>query len=183
MLLRIVLLLLITPVIVAEPKFMDETEPRRPDFEESTPWKEDNVKIPTYPQDSDLVEFNVDAHGSTPFRYFIDTKSLTVGNVDQVVRYTIVIQSGSGARNVAFEGIRCNTAEYKTYAVGGTNSDFHSLNNSQWVAIKRSDQYRYRLDLREFYFCQTDVSYEPYELSEILYRLGSKSHNNAVELF
>ena len=41
--------------------------------------------------------------------------SLTVGT-DGVVRYTVVVTSPAGARNVNYEGIRCDTYEWRLYA-------------------------------------------------------------------
>jgi hypothetical protein len=85
--------------------------------EEGKPWKEQRVELPPWPKDSDLIEFKLDGEPS-PFRYFIDGKHLAVG-ADGVVRYTLVVESSSGARNVSFEGVRCTArGEYKVYAYG-----------------------------------------------------------------
>jgi hypothetical protein len=85
--------------------------------QEGKPWKEESVNLPPWPADSDLIEFKLDGDPS-PFRYFIDGKHLAVGS-DSVVRYTLVVESSSGARNVSFEGVRCTArGEYKIYAYG-----------------------------------------------------------------
>lgn len=46
----------------------------------------------------------------TDTHYFIDGSTISVG-ADQVIRYTLVIVSSSGAQNISYEGMRCLTAE------------------------------------------------------------------------
>lgn len=58
--------------------------------------------------------------------YGIDPNTLAVGE-DGVVRYVMVARSSSGALNVLFQGIRCATAETKTY---GRLSDKGAWNTS-----------------------------------------------------
>lgn len=58
--------------------------------------------------------------------YGIDPNTLTVGE-DGVVRYVMVARSSSGALNVLYQGIRCATAETKTY---GRLSDKGAWNTS-----------------------------------------------------
>ncbi|MFM0132166.1 CNP1-like family protein [Paraburkholderia sediminicola] len=82
-------------------------------------WVENKVDaLPPLPQDSNLLPFEVS--GNTPLQFAIDRNSLTVGT-DGVVRYTVVVTSSSGARNVNYEGIRCDTYEWRQYA--GLNAD------------------------------------------------------------
>lgn len=158
--------------LARERPFVDEPSTERRDIEDGIPWSEDAViTLPDYPNDTDLVEFSVDSPG-TPFRYFIDKKSLAIGSVDQVVRYTLVIQSSSGARNVSFEGLRCDAREYKTYAFGTSDRRLRPLPHPHWMRIKLTGPYRHHLDLRQFYFCQPVPFYRPYDtVAEILQRL------------
>lgn len=82
-------------------------------------WVEDKVDtLPPLPQESSLLPFEVS--GNTPLQFAIDRNSLSVGT-DGVVRYTVVVTSPSGARNVNYEGIRCDTYEWRLYA--GLNAD------------------------------------------------------------
>lgn len=78
-------------------------------------WKETEVKLPPYPREVDLIEFQVSS-GAT-FRFFIDAASVSVAD-DGVVRYTLVARSPSGVANVSFEGIRCSGKSYKVFARG-----------------------------------------------------------------
>ena len=58
--------------------------------------------------------------------YAIDTQSVSIGP-DYVVRYVLVAISQNGTVNASFEGIRCTTAEVKTYA---------RYSVSQWNEVK-----------------------------------------------
>jgi hypothetical protein len=48
-------------------------------------------------------------------RYGVDPVSVSVGE-DRIVRYVVVAISDSGFVNAFYEGIRCSTGEFKTYA-------------------------------------------------------------------
>jgi hypothetical protein len=152
-----------------ERPFVDEPSSDRDDIEEGEMWKEGGVEMPPYPEESDLLEFQVD-DPLARFRYFVDGENLTVG-ADRVVRFTLVIRSGSGSDNVSFEGIRCNTREFKTYAFGNGRGELRPLKAPVWERIKRNGPYRYHLSLRQLYFCKMD-RYEPYDAKEIVRLLG-----------
>jgi hypothetical protein len=86
------------------------------DLEDGPKWAESAVVLPSQPKDRDLVRFDVSRLSRNAF--FVDSASLSVGD-DGVVRYTLVIESPSGIRNVSYEGMRCSTAERRVYAFGG----------------------------------------------------------------
>ncbi len=114
-------------------------------------WKEGQVKLPPYPEDGDLIEFEVDA-GNPRFEYFLDEKSLSVGE-DEVVRYTLVVRSNTGAKNIFYEGIRCGAKQYKTYAYG-SKGKFRESRNPQWRPIRSGGLMPYRADLLDHYLCR-----------------------------
>lgn len=94
---------------------------------ESTDWKEAGVSAPGFSTDK-LLRFEVSAYSE--LSYGIDPATLSLGP-DGVVRYVMVARSASGALNVAFEGVRCATAEVKTYARWTPSADGAS---GQWRA-------------------------------------------------
>ncbi len=75
-------------------------------------WTEAVVVPPTTFSTEVLLPFEV--LKSSSLTYGIDPNTLTVGE-DGVVRYVMVARSSSGALNVFYQGIRCTTAETKTY--------------------------------------------------------------------
>ena len=100
------------------------------DFDEDKkPWKEIESMMPPYPRPEHLVPF--DAGGTTQHRFFIDARSLSVGE-DGVVRYTLLVRTAGGATNVSFEGMRCETRELKYYALGRADGSWVRVRNPQW---------------------------------------------------
>ena len=109
--------------------------------------------MPPYPARGHLIEFAVS--GSDGFRFFIDGASLSAGN-DGVVRYVLVARSPQGAENVSFEGIRCNSAEYRIYAVGRAgdrDEGSWSGRPGDWRPIAGAAVSRWHTALQREYFC------------------------------
>ncbi len=107
------------------------------EYEEGEAWKEIDIKIPPYPDDSDLMELQLDDPNNR-FTYYMDEESLDVSEKDYVVRYTLVIESKSGTRNIFYEGMRCNTLEYKTYAFGTGKGKFRPSRKPEWKSMRDS---------------------------------------------
>jgi hypothetical protein len=126
--------------------------PKGPDITEPEPWREQGVALPAYPRAENLLEVSVDDAGAG-MRYLLDSASLAVGE-DGVVRYTLVIESRGGARNVLFEGLRCEVPEYRTYAIGTPEDTFREVSGSGWELIPGRGLLRYRAHLRDLYFCR-----------------------------
>lgn len=116
-------------------------------------WQEAAVQLPAAPKDADLVIFPTSATARLTFA--IDAKSLSVG-ADGVVRYTLVATSPGGARNVSYEGIRCETFERKLYAFGRDDGSWSRAHNDAWERMRRNERNRAQATLAEDYFC--DVS-------------------------
>jgi len=115
-------------------------------------WKENTVDtLPPLPQAGDLLPFDVSQN--TPLKFFVDAKSLEVG-ADGVVRYTVVVTSPAGARNVIYEGIRCDTYEWRQYA--GLNADHDGWDRTienDWRRIENGELNAYHSALYQDYFC------------------------------
>ncbi len=113
-------------------------------------WKEIEAKIPAYPVDANLLPF--EGGGASPHRFFIDAKSLSIGE-DGVVRYTLVVKAAGGATNVTYEGIRCDTREQKYYALGHASGNWARARNPQWRRIEYQDVNRHHGVLFADYLC------------------------------
>ncbi|OGA02822.1 MAG: hypothetical protein A3I00_09300 [Betaproteobacteria bacterium RIFCSPLOWO2_02_FULL_64_12] len=129
-------------------------QPSRPwyltDEFEDKPWEEQKAQMPPYPKSENLVRITVSA--VTSFEFFVDTASVSVGK-DGAVRYTLVARSPSGAMNVSFEGIRCDTRERKLYAFGSTGNSWIQARNADWVRIREVTANRQHAALADDYFC------------------------------
>jgi hypothetical protein len=136
-------------------------------FIEAPKWQEAEIAIPPFPNRDDLLKVEVD-RVDMPFGFYIDPGSLSVGK-DGVSRYTVLIESSSGARNVMYEGIRCSTHEYRTYAYGTYDDKFSKALSSNWKRITGSGAMAHRYNLRRYYLCD-DYS-RPFSASESLRRI------------
>jgi len=117
-------------------------------------WKELAASLPAYPDDRDLIP--VPMQPADTLKVFLDKKSLSRID-DYVGRYTVVVMSPSGARNVYFEGIRCETKEYKTYALGADGA-FQPFKPSAWQAIPYFERNAFRFMLYKHYICDDGTS-------------------------
>ena len=113
-------------------------------------WTESGIELPPYPQQANLLRAYIT--GLTAFKFYVDSKSITIGS-DGVVRYSLVAISSSGASNASYEGMRCDKAEYKVYAFGSGDQTWVPAPNPQWKPVKNPGINKYHYDLHRFYFC------------------------------
>ena len=111
-------------------------------------WQEHEASLPPYPVAASLVEFAVPEGGG--FRFFIDTRSLAVGD-DGVVRYVLFARSPSNVDNVSFEGLRCATGEYRIYATGRADGSW-AAQPGDWLSVARGGAWRQAL--QRDYLCR-----------------------------
>jgi hypothetical protein len=125
-------------------------------LDRKTVWTENKVDtLPPLPSAQNLLGFEVS--NNTPLHFAIDSKSLSVGS-DGVVRYTVVITSPTGARNVNYEGIRCDTYEWRLYA--GLNADHDGWDRTvanDWTRIENGNLNAYHASLYQDYFCENKM--------------------------
>ena len=96
-------------------------------------WQEKATDAPKTFNIDKLQPFTVSQ--SSSLTYGIDPETLTVGE-DWVVRYVMVARSASGALNVFYEGIRCQSGEVKTYARWDNNRlAWHTPPRSEWKPL------------------------------------------------
>ncbi len=121
--------------------------------EEPPEWKEAATGLPDYPKDENLLPFEVDGLDS-PYRFMVDKTSLSTGK-DKVVRYSVVIESSSGARNVYYEGLNCRRKTYKTYAFGTSDGKMRRTRSPEWKYWQTRGVFGYRAQLGSWYLCNT----------------------------
>jgi len=148
------LMLIFSTTLWAKGPFLDEYDEDL-DIKDPDAWKEGVVTLPAYPNDEDLLEFPVEEDTGAKLRYFIDSKTLSIGE-DGVVRYVLVIQAKQGAKNVVFEGIQCNAREYKTYAFGTGKETFYKMRKPEWKPIRRNTRTAYHQRLVDHYLCHAE---------------------------
>ena len=120
---------------------------------EEKEFREIEVTLPPYPDESGLLEFQLRRNSDN--RFYVDRNSISIGP-DRVVRFSAVIKSPSGALNTSYEGMRCKTSESKVYAYGAENGKWMKAHDSQWRWIERSSA-NFRFTLYKDYFCDTEA--------------------------
>ena len=88
-------------------------------------WQEQEAELPAFPKEESLLALPIQRPDSR-HRFLIDPETLAVGE-DGVVRYTLVMRSLSGGRNVMYEGIHCTEKAYKTFAYGTRDNQLRAL--------------------------------------------------------
>jgi CNP1-like family len=121
------------------------------DDDDGKAWQEIKTEIPPAPQAANLVSFYVSP--TATMNFLIDVNSISVGK-DGVVRYTLVSRSQSGAENISYEGIRCETYESKLYAFGQKDGSWSRARLNDWKRINDSAGNRHHASLAKDYLCQ-----------------------------
>lgn len=152
------------------------------EFVEGPKWQEETVTaFPVWPDEDKLLPIQMD-NIDAPFRYFIDPASITVGK-DYVSRYTVVIESDSGAKNVIYEGIRCRTGQYRVYAYGTSDNKLDAATVSEWqpIRITSSGAMIHRFNLHQYYLC--DQLSNPRKLDDVLQEIRYPKPFKGGELY
>jgi len=120
---------------------------------DQTDWLEGEVPPAPALRTDGLLPFPVSVHGA--LRYAVDPDSVTLGP-DGVIRYVLVARSDSGALNAWYEGLRCASAEVKTYARWrpGSPGSWGVVEQPQWRDLITHQASRAALALARNGFCQ-----------------------------
>ncbi|QWE24877.1 CNP1-like family protein [Polynucleobacter sp. AP-Elch-400A-B2] len=87
----------------------------------------------------------------TIFKFAVDTNSILIGN-DGITRYIVILTSPNGNSQVQYEGIRCDSFQWRLY---GTleNGAWKENPLSTWRAIQSNVPNRYQAALAQGAFC------------------------------
>jgi hypothetical protein len=116
--------------------------------------REIEVQFPPFPKPENLIPFTVSA--TTDNKFMIDSESLAIG-ADEIVRFTLVIISPSGAENVSYEGMNCSTAERRLYALGRADRTWSKARSDRWIPIRENTLNRHYAELFTGYFCAVGI--------------------------
>ena len=119
------------------------------DYEKQA-WQEIQFQIPVAPKNESLIPFYVSV--ATDNRFFVDGSSVSVGS-DGVVRFVLLVLTSGGARNVTFDGMRCETGERRIYASGRSDGSWSKSRRNDWEKIKDAVANRHYAVLFYEYFC------------------------------
>lgn len=111
--------------------------------------------LPPLPKPQNLVP--IDTGPTATYSFALDAKSLTVGK-DDVIRYTVVATSPSGAVNIFHEGFRCKTFEYRQYAFGSKSGKWVPARSERWQVVSSMAKNQSHYALGMDYFCEGRVT-------------------------
>lgn len=130
-------------------------------------WKESEVPAPPAFDVGKLVTFEVSSVSSLV--YGVDPATIRISDSDGVVRYVMVATSASGARNVMYEGLRCSTGEFKTYARHSADGRWNAVSDPQWRSLFDNMPSRHALRFAQAGAC--DNAAAPSSLNVLVSRL------------
>jgi hypothetical protein len=102
-------------------------------LEDPADWKEIETPPPPAFDVKKLIVFEVSPNSQLV--YGVDPASISISPKDGVVRYVMVASNATGARNVMYEGIRCSTGEFKTYARYSSDGKWTNVSNPEWRSL------------------------------------------------
>ena len=129
-------------------------------YEIGEEWKETLASLPGVLTDETFIEIDEDLLNGTT-RVHIAAASINIG-ADGVVRFVVQLSTPAGSRNTLFEGIRCETLEYRTIAYAGANKQFRELARSRWKKVTAGGR-PYHRALAEFFLCADEGWPQPLE--------------------
>lgn len=168
---RFLVLLCCLPAVVYAQQQKFEYE-----FDHERPWVELQAQLPAYPKEENLLQF--DAGPVSTNLHYVDAPSITVGE-DGVVRFSLVVKSATGAMNVSYEGIRCQTAEKRTYAYGRNDETWMRARLSKWVDLEDISQNYAHRALYRYFFCPLGI-HRVKDADEAIDALKAGVHPRAV---
>ena len=133
-------------------------------------FKEGTTAMPLNPPNQKtLLPFYVSQ--TTIFKFAIDTDSILIG-ADGVTRYIVVMTSPSGSVQAQYEGIRCDSFQWRLY---GTYESTGWRENplGSWKTIQSNVPNRYQASLAQGAFC--NINSQEKNIKNILNSLNPNS--------
>jgi hypothetical protein len=113
-------------------------------------FKEGATPMPLNPPNkSALQPFYVSQ--TTIFKFAVDTNSILIGS-DGITRYIVVITNPSGGQQSQYEGIRCDSFQWRLYGTFDNNK-WNENPLGSWAAIRSNIPNRYQAALAQGAFC------------------------------
>jgi hypothetical protein len=113
---------------------------------------------------------------ATIFKFAVDTNSILIG-ADGVTRYIVVMTNPSGANQAQYEGIRCDSYQWRLY--GNFENGLWKENPlATWRDISSHIPNRYQAALAQGAFC--DMTTQEKNIQNILRNLNPNSFTGSI---
>lgn len=113
-------------------------------------WQESEAPAPPAFSQNQLIPIEMPRYVS--LRLGVDPATLSI-TPDGIVRYVAVATNANGSISAMYEGIRCVSAEVKTYARAATNGQWASVPDPQWRKLNDNQPSRHALALARQGLC------------------------------
>jgi len=141
-----------------------------------TVFKEGSTAMPLNPPNkATLVPFYVTM--TTSFKFAVDTDSILIGP-DGVTRYIVLLTSPNGSQQVQYEGIRCDSYQWRLYGTFD-NDKWQENPLGTWKEIKRTVPNRYQAALASGAFCNLNTQEK--SIRSILRSLDPKNFSGGTQ--
>lgn len=104
-------------------------------------WKEAEAPPPPSFQTTGLIPLDIPR---SSLRFGVDPASVSLGR-DAIVRYVVVAASSTGTVNAMYEGIRCDSGEFKVYARHNPGSGWAVVKEAPWRSLHEQPVSRHTL--------------------------------------
>jgi hypothetical protein len=111
---------------------------------EDPDWKELEVPPPPSFDKDNLVKLDMPPY--VTLKFGIDPATLAITS-DGVVRYVVVTTNSTGSVGAMYEGIRCASGEFKTYARFSSAGQWSALKDPKWRPLNDNNTSRHALAL------------------------------------
>ena len=127
------------------------------------------------PNQATLAPFYVSER--TVFKFAVDTNSILIG-ADGVTRYIVVMTNPSGEQQAQYEGIRCDSFQWRLY---GTfeNGSWRENPLSSWKDIQSKVPNRYQAALAQGAFCNFNIQEK--NIKNILQSLNPRGFTGGIK--
>jgi hypothetical protein len=136
-------------------------------------WKETEIPLPPAFNKDRLVPIEMPKYVSLSFG--VDPATLTL-TPDGIVRYVVVASNATGSISAMYEGIRCATGEFKTYARYTSSGQWSSVQNPQWQGLEDNLPSKHAIALARQGVCE-GRSASGSSAAAIIYTLKNSGHS------
>jgi hypothetical protein len=149
-----------------DPRNDPRSAPRVYKYEAPEVWRESVIDLPALSPKSSFTQYQT--RSQTGFNFYVDVSSISF-SADGVVRMSLLAISPKGSENITYEGFRCETKEYKLYALTWAfDANWLPTKGAKWRTISPTSPNSYRGDLLEYYICNGAMTLEESRLNTLL---------------
>lgn len=116
--------------------------------------KKASPQVPPAYHTSGLIALDMGPNQALTFG--VDPATLSISK-DGIVRYVMVASSATGAINAMYEGIRCSTGEFTTYARATTSGSWEAVQDPTWRSLYGNMPSRHALAFAEQGACNSTM--------------------------